>query len=171
MAGMVRILKRIALVLVAVMALYIANTYRNIVGVFTHNDTKIRQSTDWIIIHHDAVNRESDLYEIQANHLKEWHDYFPYTIYCKGGKIYQTRPLDVQTSHAIGRNSNGIAVCIHTADKENLLDQFNMVFAVWCLQLYYHIPRDRVVGHGEIENNNTACPEMDMRKFRSYLIP
>lgn len=170
---LVRLVKLLAialLILAGLVALYIRSVYVDLVGILTHNDTIQRQSTEWIVIHHDDIPRDCDLFEIQANHLERWHDWFPYTIYCKGGKIYQTRGLDIKTSHAIGRNSNGIGVCIHTPDKQNIIDQINLLLVVWYLQIHYDIPSNRVVGHGEVEGNNTDCPQMDMEKFRSYLL-
>lgn len=167
---MARLVKIIAAAILAMPVVYVGATYRNLVGVFTHNDQKERAKTEYIVIHHDAINRESDLWEIQANHLKEWGDYFPYTFYLKDGIINQTRGIDIHTSHAIGRNSNGIGVCIHTPDKQNLRDQFNLILTIWFLQLYYDIPRDRVIGHGEIENTETDCPDMDMNEIRKKCI-
>ena len=137
--------------------------YRNHVGTFCH-DAKMRKSTKYIIIHHDAVPWDCTFDDVNRTHLQRWNDYFPYTFYIKDGKINQMREIDQQTSHAIGYNENGIGICIHTPDKGSLVSRIELGAVIWYLQIRYDIPRSRVLGHGETVE--TECPAMDMDSLR-----
>lgn len=165
-----RVLKLALAIVVATIAgagYYIHNVIRDMRGIFSINDNTPRSKTEYIIVHHDDVPRPMALYEIQQTHLQRWHDYFPYTLFCMDGKVYLTRELEQKTSHAIGYNKIGIAVCIHTDSKKNWQDMFHLMCCIKFLQWYYDVPTENVLGHGETDT--TKCPELDMVKLRHDL--
>lgn len=157
----------LAAVLILAPASYVVATFKDLRGIFSVADTISRSKTENIIVHHDDVPRAMALYEIQQTHLERWHDVFPYTLFCKDGKVYLTRELEQKTSHAIGYNDNSIAVCIHTESKKKFRDMFNLWLVVKILQWIYDIPTENVLGHGETAD--TLCPEIDMNRFRKML--
>ncbi len=143
--------------------------YRNLTGVFS-SDTKFREKTEYIIVHHDAVCRDCSIKEIDLFHkeVRGWDSGFAYHYYISGGKINQVHCADAVLPNAIGYNRNAVAVCLHTDDKGEIINQIELITLIKILMIKYNIPKDRVKGHCEV-NSCTQCPEIDLESLRKWL--
>jgi len=153
--------------LLIVIALYFLS-YRDLKGVFSI-DKNFRSTTKYIIVHHDAINRDCTVDEINDFHRDScgYSCGFAYPLYIKGGKVYQVHDLNAKTAHTEGLNNQAVAVCVHTADKKDLKTQILLVVTIRFLMWYYDIPKENVRGHCDF--NDTKCPEMDLKKLREWL--
>ena len=153
--------------LLIVIALYFLS-YRDLKGVFSI-DKNFRSTTKYIIVHHDDIDRECTIREIDTYHRDScgWSCGFAYNFYVKGGKVYQVHDADARLAHTEGWNSQAVGVCIHTADKNDFKTQIVLVVTLKFLMCYYDIPKENVRGHCDF--NDTKCPEMNLKKLREWL--
>jgi len=149
--------------------LIVHSRYRDVTGVF-FNDLEKRTTTDFIIIHHDAICRDCSIKEIDDFHkiVRGWDSGFAYHYYISGGKINQVHCADAVLPNAIGYNRNAVAVCFHTNDKGEIINQIELITLIKILMIKYNIPKDRVKGHCEV-NECTKCPEIDLNELRKWL--
>lgn len=125
------------------------------------------------MIHHDGIDRPTNINEIEYQHkvINQWETGFGYNFYLKDGKVYQMNGIDHSTGHAYGYNHNAVSVCVHQEDKYDARTRANLYVLLWYLKIRYSIPKERIVGHGELPNQRgTLCPEMNMDSIRKLLI-
>ena len=171
MGKVVRVLYKTVRITAAVLLAAVLLTYRDLTGIFVDSET-YRSATCWIVIHHDAVNRPVSVKEIQDYHkeVNGWESGFGYNFYLKNGKIYQLHELNACTAHAKYFNCNAVSICIHSEDKHDLRTQINLIVLVNTLKLVYNIDKRNIVGHCELPNNDTQCPELNLEKFKLWIL-
>lgn len=133
-------------------------------------DKNFRTETKFIVIHHDAVDRECSLKEIEDYHRDTlgWKNTgFAYNLYIKGGRVYQVHALDAYNAATLGYNHNTIGVCIHTADKYKLTSQIALILTLRYLMYRYGLTKEDIKGHCDL--NCTKCPELDLKRLKKWL--
>lgn len=143
--------------------------YRDLTGVF-NIDKHFRTETKYIVVHHDNINRECTLKEIEDYHRDSlgWQNTgFAYNIYIKDGKVYQMHELNGVGAATLSYNQNTIAVCVHTADKHQLSTQIALILTLRFLMSYYGISKEQIKGHCDL--NSTKCPELDLENLKKWL--
>ena len=172
MAKVIRVLLKVVCITAAAATIATLATYRDLTGIFLDAET-YRDTTLYIIIHHDGADKPISIKAIQDYHkdVNGWESGFGYNFYLKNGKIYQLHEVNACTANALGYNCNAVSICIHTPDKHDTRTQLNLILLVNALAIKYDIKKDHIVGHGELPNQrNTRCPELNLEKLRKWII-
>jgi len=122
-----------------------------------------RTVTDYIVVHHDAIEHSiiGGLAPIQliAEYHKLKYGTFAYHYYItSAGKVYRMHDEREATPHALSYNFNSVSVCLSgnfeiEQPTNAQLDAYNMLMQY--LRMRY--PNARLIGHKET-GNETTCP-------------
>lgn len=169
MAKRLRRTCKIILLVLFFLVAYFCATYRDYTEIYNNKSEK-RDTTIYLVVHHDGVDRETSVDEVQLQHsgANKWESGFAYHFYLLDGKIIQMHKLSDATGHAFGYNRNSIAVCVHETDKYKVRTRINLWVVILVLKTYYKLSYVDIVGHGELPNQGgTICPDMDMDSLRN----
>lgn len=145
------------------------NRVVDLTGVITV-DKYFRSETRYIVIHHDAIDRDCCLKEIEDFHRDTcgWKNTgFAYNLYIKDGKVYQVHNLDAVNAATLGYNHNTVGVCFHTADRDKLSNKIILILTVRFLMMKYGLNKDCVKGHCDL--NDTKCPDINLENLKKWL--
>ena len=97
MAKVVRVLLKVVLIISIIETIWALATYRDLTGIFVDAET-YRDTTAYIIIHHDAADKPVSVKAVQDYHknVKGWESGFGYNFYLKNGKTILCRKEDAQ---------------------------------------------------------------------------
>lgn len=163
---------KIILVTLVLIAIYFFATYRDYTAIYNNKSEK-RDTTILIVVHHDGVDRETSVNEVQVQHkeINKWESGFAYHFYLIDGKIIQMHKLSDATGHAFGFNRNSVAVCVHQQDKYKVRTRVNLWATIFFLKIRYNLSSHKISGHGELpDQNGTRCPDMNMDSLRDMFI-
>ncbi len=125
----------------------------------------------YIIIHHSATE-EGNAYDFHKLHRRKGWNLIGYDFVIDngtGGKIdgqIEASPrwikqIDGAHCRASNMNSKGIGVCLvgnFSKDKVSARQMDSLVHLVDTLRKYYKIPKDHIMGHGQVPGARTECP-------------
>ena len=164
-----RLLRNIALIAAAAVALAgwdFHRVFHDKAGVF-QRDSVFLSDTDslYIVIHHTGNDERFSLREIEDFHRSQsWGRGcgFAYHYYVTDSAIYRLHIDTAKTNHADNGyfNRRSIAVCLAGNFEERrptIMELKNLVYTVLLLQIRYSIPPRRILTHGEVGAEYTAC--------------
>lgn len=139
-----------------------------------HTD-KQRNSTDYIIIHHTAI--DGDTASILAIHdyhknVRKWSCGFAYHFFQMRGVTYKIHADNDATAHATSYNFNSVSICIQEnySNADPTSETYWEVAALATrLARKYNIPTENIKAHREVEKEPTDCPgsKFDIEKVRT----
>ena len=145
----------------------------------------MRNRPEYIVVHYNGVAGRT-IEDIRRTHRANgWRDVGYHYVILESGVIQRGRPENTAGAHARGLNARSIGVCmIDDNDADNGTWLWNvpqcdaLIAKIAELQEAYGIPRDRVIGHREVNrllppqyHVHKPCPgsHVDMDQFRSWL--
>lgn len=121
---------------------------------------------DTIILHHSAINGDSDQFkQVVAYHKSKWPEMANSSYHFfieRSGEIIAANPLDDITFHAGDWNKRSIGICVagHLSKQPITPEQIHSL--VKTIDLVKHWKTIKLIyNHREIRN--TACPSIDLR--------
>lgn len=138
----------------------------------------------YIIMHHSATESGNSL-EFNKAHLKRGWKGIGYhfvidngTCGKKDGQIEMSprwiKQADGAHCKANGMNEKGIGICLvgnFSKDRVSRKQMDSLVYLVNKLRGFYHIPKKRIMGHGQVPGARTECPgtKFPWKRFRKKL--
>jgi N-acetyl-anhydromuramyl-L-alanine amidase AmpD len=124
---------------------------------------QFRTETNYIIVHHDAIEHNIIGGLAPVNLIAEYHmlkyGTFAYHFYItSAGKIYRMHDEREATPHALGYNFNSVSVCLSgNFEIEQPTDAQLEAYKLLMQYLRMRYPNARILGHKET-GNDTTCP-------------
>jgi N-acetylmuramoyl-L-alanine amidase len=127
----------------------------------------------YLIVHHTATARDAtDFDGVQKYHVegRGWDDIGYHYFISASGEVRAGRAEDVVGAHckAGGMNLKSLGICLagHFDVEAPTIAQLTAVtLLLRCLMAKYHIPANRVLGHGEVPEAKTSCPGAILRQW------
>ncbi len=155
------------LLLIVCIALIGWNTiYHDVTHIFKHSNQTERNTTNYIVIHHDDIPYDTDVASVDnyhANHNK-WGSGFAYHFYIDASGITQVRRIDKAGAAQIDHNWESVGICLNgDFDKRppTLYQRILLDALVYFLRWKY--PDAKVVPHSEL--NATDCCGKYLREY------
>lgn len=126
----------------------------------------------YIIIHHSATDQGDGLFIYQLHLRRGWINGTGYHFIIDNGTIGKAngqieisprwlKQQDGAHCRASGMNEKGIGIClVGNFSKEEVSDKQmeSLVYLVKILRKYYNIPKENIMGHGDVPDAATECP-------------
>ncbi|SCA57489.1 conserved hypothetical protein [Candidatus Terasakiella magnetica] len=132
---------------------------------------KVRDRTDYIIIHCSATKADMD---IDAQTIRNWHvnengwaDIGYNWVIKRDGTIEQGRGDNMIGAHARGYNDKSIGICLVGGIGANGKAESNFTFAQYealsalLAEMKQAYPQAKIIGHCDVANK--ACPSFDVK--------
>jgi N-acetyl-anhydromuramyl-L-alanine amidase AmpD len=129
-------------------------------------------SIKYLIVHHSATARDTTTFEaVKRYHVsKGWGDIGYHYFITADGRIQQGRAENVVGAQcqADGMNFKSLGICLtgnfdtETPTVEQLTSLVNLLRT---LMTKYSIPKENVIGHGQVHGASTACPGNVLRQW------
>jgi N-acetylmuramoyl-L-alanine amidase len=147
----------------------------NIIGKPYVSGTKVRKTTDWLVVHCSATQCKAD---IGATKINEWHRAkgwkcigYHYVIH-RDGLIEYGRDTNVIGAHVEDHNANSIGICLvggvgsdgKTAENNFTKDQFKSLKAL-LIELKSKYPKAVIQGHRDFPDVHKDCPCFDTKAW------
>lgn len=136
---------------------------------------KQRITTDYIIIHHTAIDGDTAsilaIYDYHKN-VRKWSCGFAYHFFQMRGVTYKIHADNDATAHATSYNFNSVSICVQE-NFSNAEPTFEVYWEVAALATRlarkYDIPIEHIKAHREVEKEPTDCPgtNFDIEKVRT----
>ena len=122
-------------------------------------ELKLRNRTDYIVLHHSEVISHHTVKEVHQWHLnKKWAGIGYHYFIDKEGEIYECRPIDTMGAHAYGYNDQSIGICYEgnfNKEKMSPKQEDSAVMLIALLNLAYD--DSSIVKHCDLVKDKT-CP-------------
>ncbi len=155
-----------------------ASARKNIVTVYPNKKWK------YIIIHHSATEVGNSM-QFNASHLRRgwkgvgYHFIIDNGTYGKDDGQIETGPRWLKQDNgahckASDMNEKGIGICLvgnFSRGRPTRKQMKSLTYLVNELRSYYKIPKNRILGHGQVKGARTECPgrRFSMKRFKSRL--
>lgn len=131
----------------------------------------------YITIHHDGIDRQTSLKEIDTYHKDScgWECGFAYHYYISNDRIYKVRDEHQIGSHVKNGNSLNIGICVHgdfNKTRPTLKQQILILILINKLVYQYQIKKENIKRHQDWEQNPTSCcgQNFDFERMKTYII-
>ncbi|MFH1406692.1 MAG: N-acetylmuramoyl-L-alanine amidase [Candidatus Omnitrophota bacterium] len=168
-----------------------ATSRKSVIPIYLYDTNKWR----YIIIHHSATDEDNSL-SLYWMHIKRgfneglgYHFVIDNGTYGKGNGEIEISPRWIKQRNgahckASGMNTKGIGICLvgnFSKDRVSQKQLDSLVQLVNILREHYKIPKENIMGHGEVPGARTECPgtnfpwyefwkRLDEKKSRPSLI-
>jgi len=146
----------------------------NISSLFVKSEV-IRKRTDFIVIHCDAIENQTDYvpaFDIEKYHLSKGFKHFAYTYYIsKAGTIYQMHNEHEKTNHAGGKiNYFSVSVCLQgNFDKEIFEETQKKQLVKLLFKLKKQFPNAQIIGHCAVSEKTCPGTNVNLNEINSIV--